>query len=138
MSPCSTELMKLLFGFTMTKIEYFESESFQKDFKKLVKKFPGLREDFAIVKKAAIELFHLHQIDNHSIFLLQGYETSGFRFYKLKKFACRALKGRGSQSGLRVIYAYDLSRQYLEFLEIYFKSEQKHETKERIERCVKR
>lgn len=122
----------------MTKIEYFESESFQKDFKKLVKKFPTLREDFSMVKKAAIELFHLYQIDNHSIFLLQGYGTTELQFYKLRKFACRALKGRGSQSGLRVIYVYDANRVCLEFLEIYFKADQEHETKERIERYIKR
>jgi hypothetical protein len=40
--------------------------------------------------------------------------------YKAKKFACRALKGKGVQSGIRVIYAYFKDDDKIELVEIYF------------------
>ena len=45
-------------------IEYFELPEFKRDFKKLHKKFNTLADDFATAKKAAIELFHLLDINN--------------------------------------------------------------------------
>ena len=43
------------------------------------------------------------------------------QIYKLKKFACKALKGKGVRSGIRLIYAFYPKKFEVEFLEIYFK-----------------
>ncbi len=85
------------------KIDYFETEEFAKDFRKLAKKFKTLADDIETAKKNAIELYHLHKIDNQSIFQIQEFKSDEMEICKLKKFACKALKGKGVQSGIRVI-----------------------------------
>jgi len=56
---------------------------------------------------------------------------------KVKKIACRSLKGRGVNSGLRVVYAYYKEEQKIVFVEIYHKSEKGNEDRERIEKNFK-
>ena len=113
-------------------IKYIESEPFKKDFKKLLKRFKTLQEDLETAKKAAIELFHVNKIDNQSVFQLTGFDHPTIEFYKIKKFACKALKGRGAQSGIRVIYAFNPGKMMVEFIEIYFKADKESEDKERV------
>ena len=118
-------------------IKYLESELFKKDFKKLLKRFRTLEEDLNTAKKAAIELFHLANIDNQSIVQISGFNHPEIKIYKLRKFACKALKGRGAQSGIRIIYAFNESKSTVEFIEIYFKADQENEDKKRIEEWVR-
>ena len=113
-------------------IKYDETEPFKKEFKKLKKRFPTLDEDLRIAKKNAIELFHLLKIDNQSVFLVPGLGNEKFQICKIKKFACKALKGKGVQSGIRIIYAYCLEKATVDFLEIYFKTDTENEDKERV------
>lgn len=117
-------------------IEYFELESFKKDFKKLQKRFPTLPDDFARAKKDAIELFHLSKINNQSVVLIPGFPYEKFKIYKLRKFACKSLKGKGIYSGIRIIYAYDQENKTVTFIEIYFKSDQLNEDRNRIESFI--
>jgi mRNA-degrading endonuclease RelE of RelBE toxin-antitoxin system len=105
-------------------ISYFQSKRFEKDFKKLTRRFRTLPEDLALAKRAAIELFHCQHVDNRSVFRVQGLQKHGVQIYKLKKFACKALKGRGVQSGIRIIYAFCVSKSWVQFIEIYFKADQ--------------
>ena len=87
-------------------IDYVELPEFKKDFKKLNKRFRTLSDDFKIVKRAAIELYHEKGIDNQSIFEITGINGKE-PVFKLKKFACKSLKGRGNKSGIRIIYTYN-------------------------------
>lgn len=118
------------------KIDYGETDEFAKDFKKLAKRFKTLADDIETAKKNAIELYHLHKIDNQSIFQIQsasgGLINDEIEIYKLKKFACKSLKGKGAQSGIRVIYAYHKNRLRIEFIEIYYKGDKKDENRERV------
>jgi len=115
------------------KIEYINSESFLKGLKKLTKKFKTLLEDLEVAKKNALELFHVHGIDNQSTVLIPGCVQKSLEIYKLRKFACKALKGRGIQSGIRIIYAFDPSALRVTFIEIYFKADQQNEDQLLIE-----
>ena len=115
-----------------SKINHGETPEFQKDFKRLLKKFKSLEEDLKLVKIAAIELFHIQKINNLSVFPIQGFCTEEIQVCKIKKFACKALKGRGSKSGMRVIYAFYCQSYKVEFIEIYFKGEKENECRERI------
>jgi len=115
-----------------SKINYGETPEFQKDFKRLFKKFKSLEDDLELVKIAAIELYHLQKINNLSVFPMQGFCTEEIQICKIKKFACRSLKGRGSKSGIRVIYAFHCSNLKVDFIEIYFKGEKENEDRERI------
>lgn len=105
----------------MSEISYGETPEFQKDFKKLFKKFKSLKDDLELAKIAAIELFHIQKINNLSIFPIQKFWTEEIQVCKIKKFACRALKGKGCRSGIRVIYTYFPSQNKIEFIQIYYK-----------------
>lgn len=50
----------------------------------------------------------------------------------MKRAACRALKGRGSASGLRLIYAYFRDEDAVELVELYFKGDKEQEDRGRI------
>ena len=115
-------------------IKYEETQEFKKDFKKLLKRFKSLAEDLATLKKAVIEIYHLKNIDNLSTFEIQGFSFGEFSFWKIKKIACKSLKGRGVKSGLRIIYKYYKNIAKVVFIEIYFKGDKENEDKERIKR----
>lgn len=116
-----------------SQINYDETEVFKRNFKKLSKKFKTLSDDIEVAKRNAIELFHLRKIDNRSIVLIPGYQHKKFQIYKLRKFACRSLKGKGVMSGIRIIYAYEADTKRVTFIEIYFKPEQENEDEKKIE-----
>ncbi len=119
-------------------MKYEETKKFTRDFKKLLKKFSSLVEDLEVNKQYRIELFHCEEIDSRSIFEIQGAgNTDELKFYKVKKFQCKSLKGRGAKSGIRVTYAYFPTEQKIVFLEIYFKAKQENESGQRIVDFIK-
>jgi len=122
---------------TPTKIEYNANNSFWKDLKYLLKKYQTLDHDLETAKRDAIELYHLKHINNRSIFPIQGFCTETIQICKIKKFACKALKGRGAKSGIRVIYAFHCQSYKVEFIEIYFKGNKENEDRDRIKEYLK-
>ena len=115
------------------KMKYRETKEFQKDLKKLEKKFRTLRDDLKVAQKSAIELFHVHNIDNRSIFKITDVGSNeDISFYVLKKFACKSIKGKGARSGIRITYAYIPKENMVVYIEIYFKGKKEIEDKERI------
>ncbi len=105
---------------------------FEKDFKKLSKGFRTLEEDFKTFVNTQLNLFHKQGIDNKGGLPISGLGIPNPKIYKAKKFACRSLKGRGVDSGIRVIYAYWEEGDKLEFIEIYFKGDKENEDRDRI------
>ncbi len=122
----------------MSPITYKNTSGFDKDLKRLIKKFRTLEGDIEVLKKNAIELFHLMNIDNNSVEPIPNFCSDELKVCKIKKFACKALKGRGVQSGIRVIYAYHVLTNKIEFIEMYFKGESENEDKERIKNYLSR
>jgi hypothetical protein len=108
------------------KIEYSAIDLFQKDLKSLLKKYRTLEEDLKTAKCNAIELCHLRGVNNKSIFRIKGVGTETIQIYKIKKFACKSLKGCGVKSGIRVIYAFYPAIHKVEFIEIYLKDDKKN------------
>jgi len=117
---------------TRVSLIYRETDGFKRDFKKLLKKFRTLESDLETAKKSAIQLLHIQKIDTGSIFKIPGFSALGIEIYKLKKFACRALKGKGANSGIRIIYAFQAQSNTVAFLEMYFKADQANEDRNRI------
>lgn len=105
---------------------------FERDLKSMVKRFRTLEEDMATLLRAQIVLFHKLGIDNKGVFQIPGFPFKEPKIYKVKKFACRALKGRGANSGLRLIYAYFEGADRIELVEIYFKGDREQEDRSRI------
>jgi mRNA-degrading endonuclease RelE of RelBE toxin-antitoxin system len=105
-----------------------ELVEFEKDLKILSKKFRTLKDDLEVVK-SVLELMPLERppfsfrIDN------LGLETC---IIKVKKIACRSLKGRGVNSGFRLVYAHFRHEQKIVFIELFHKSDKENEDRNRI------
>jgi hypothetical protein len=105
--------------------ELFE---FKKDLKTLTKKYKSLNDDLQVVKKV-LEVVP----DERPPFSFRidglGIETC---VIKIKKIACKSLKGRGVNSGLRLVYAHFPLEQRIIFIELYHKSDKPNEDRQRI------
>lgn len=104
---------------------------FERDLKKLLKKFRTLDEDLGVLKKVLASAGFCHPQPPFSFRIA----NLGFQqpiIVKIKKIACKALKGKGANTGLRIIYAYYPEEQLIKFIEIYFKADQENEDRRRI------
>jgi len=105
-----------------------ELAEFKKDLNSLLKKYRTLRDDLEVVKRV-LEVLpderppFSFRIDNLST------DTC---IIKVKKIACKALKGRGVNSGLRLIYAYFPEEEKITFIELYHKNDKEKENRKRI------
>ena len=105
---------------------------FKKDFKKLEKNYPTLKQDLEVFVKTQLKLSHKLNIDNGGIVQISGLSITVPKIYKARKFTCKSLKGRGSHSGIRIIYAYFKDDDRIELVEIYFKGDKEKEDRKRI------
>lgn len=105
---------------------------FQKDLKRLCKRFKTLKGDLKTFIKTELILFHKLKKDNKGVFQIPDLQIEAPKIYKAKKFACRSLKGKGVQSGIRVIYAYYEDVDRIELIEIYYKEDKENEDRSRI------
>ena len=119
-------------------INYATITAFEHEFKKLLKKYPSLEKDFATLRRAVIELYHVKNINPNAIFPIPGVGADGkYMAIKVKKFACQYLKGKGANTGLRLIYVYDPAKEQVTFLEIYCKADKANEDRARIKDFIK-
>ena len=105
-----------------------ELTEFQKDLKSLLKKYRTLNDDLYVVKQVLTTAPDARppfsfRIDDLTL------ETC---VIKVKKIACRSLKGRGVNSGLRLIYAYFKDPEKIIFVELYHKNDKENEDRQRI------
>ena len=105
---------------------------FEKDIKKLIKRFKTLEDDLKIFIKVELNLYHKLKKDTKGIFQIPGLNIENPKIYKAKKFACRSLKGKGVRSGIRLIYAYFEEQDKIELIEIYYKADKENEDRKRI------
>lgn len=107
---------------------------FDKDMKKLKKKYRTLEDDLEIFINSGLKAYHKIGKDNKGISPITGLRIKYPKIYKVTKFACRSLKTKGVRSGIRVIYAYYEDIDKIEFIEIYYKGDKDIEDRERIKR----
>ena len=105
---------------------------FDKDFKKLRKRFRTLDEDLKVFIEKQLKLFHKLGIDNKGCVRMFDLGISYPEIYKARKFACRSLKGKGAASGIRIIYGYYSNEDAIEFIEMYYKGDKANEDRQRI------
>lgn len=111
-------------------IRFTTCPEFDKDFKKLHKKYPSLDKDFDDLKNAMT----VNPIPLMTEKINWLGEDITLTIYKVRKFFCKSLK---SNSKIRVIYVYDEASemiQFIEFVEIYTKSDKDMEDRERIKK----
>lgn len=112
----------------MKKIQFEELLEFRKDLKHLLKKYRTLNDDLEVVKQDLNDEPGESPPFSYRINGL-GLETC---VIKVKKMACKAIKGRGVNSGLRLIYAYYESEARIVFIELYHKNDKENEDRKRI------
>ena len=105
---------------------------FERDMKRLLKRFRSLEDDLDNFIKTELKLFHKLGIDNKGVVQIARLGIQAPRIYKARKFACRSLKGKGAQTGIRVIYAYFEEDDMIELIEIYYKGDKENKDRERI------
>ncbi len=120
-----------------------ELDEFKKDLKTLLKKYRSLNEDLEVVKKILAVMPEERPPFSFQINDL-GIETC---VIKVKKIACKALKGKGVRSGLRLVYAYfeemkeivedevvvqEAQEEKIVMVELYHKSDKANEDRKRI------
>ena len=107
---------------------FLELDEFKKDLKSLLKKYRSLTEDLAVIKQI-LQVFP----NERPPF---SFEINDLKLnaciIKVKKIACKSLKGRGVNSGLRLVYAYFPEEFKIVFVELYHKNSQENENRERI------
>jgi hypothetical protein len=110
---------------------------FDRDLKKLKKRFKTLEDDLTTFINTQIKLSHELRLETSGIVPIRGLGINSPKIYKAKKFACKSLKGKGVQSGIRISYAYLEDLNKVEFIEIYFKGDKENEDRERIFKYIK-
>ena len=107
---------------------FVELDEFKKELKSLLKKYRSLTEDLAVIKQILLVFpnarppfsFEINDLKLNACII------------KVKKIACKSLKGRGVNSGLRLVYAYFPEEFKIVFVELYHKNNQENEDRERI------
>lgn len=105
---------------------------FEREFKKLLKRFRTLDEDLNTFIGVQLKLIHKLEKDNSGIVRMSDLGIDNPKIYKAKKFTCKSLKGEGARSGIRIIYAYYEEEDIIEFIEIYYKAQKANEDRDRI------
>ncbi len=113
-----------------------EHPGFRRDLKRLMKKYPSLKDDLKVLEKMLL-LAHCDQsVQPESLGLFKvsgiGFKVDGI--YIAKKFACRSLKGSGARSGIRVVYRFNTATGMIEYIEMFHKKEKPMADKDRIKK----
>ncbi|MDD4179008.1 MAG: hypothetical protein PHH14_03050 [Candidatus Margulisbacteria bacterium] len=102
---------------------------FAKDLGRLSKKrFRSLPEDLETLKK----VLSVFPSASQPVSFIIGNIPTRQDVIKIKKFACKSLKGKGANSGIRIIYAFHPEEQKIVFIEMYFKGDKENEDRDRI------
>jgi mRNA-degrading endonuclease RelE of RelBE toxin-antitoxin system len=112
----------------MNEIDFEELAEYKKDLKRLLKKYRTLESDLEDVRKDLN--------DEPGASPPFSYRIEGLGVFtcviKIKKIASDSFKGRGCNSGFRLIYAYFQEEQKIVFVELYHKNEKENEDRQRI------
>lgn len=100
---------------------------FDKEFKRLIKKYPTLNQDIKELEKVLVVL----PTGNGKNFTIIHQEEK-IKIIKTR-LACESLRGRS----MRVIYSYHEDTLTFMYIEIYFKGDKENEDRERIKRYLK-
>lgn len=98
------------------------------EFKKDLRKFRfDIEEDLERFKKA----LSVEPTNFNGAVKISNLGQGIYPVYKARKFRCKTLK-RGSKSGIRVIYTYNLKTDEIILIEIYFKGKKENHDLDRI------
>lgn len=108
-------------------MNFDELPEFQKELKRLSKKYKSLPEDLQEFCKV-VSVVPLGNSKHFNVII----QTELFYIVKARLF-CRYLKG----ASLRIVYSYFEKEGRIDFIELYFKGEKENENRERIKEYLK-
>lgn len=115
------------------KIKFETLPEYDKDLKRLLKKYRILESDLADVRK---DLNDEPGAQPPFSFQIDGLGITTC-IIKIKKIASDSFKGRGRNSGFRLIYAWFEKEERIVFVELYHKNDKEEVDRERILRNFK-
>lgn len=101
---------------------------FEKEFKRLFKKYKTLDDDLEKFKK--VLLMTPTGVGKNFVIV---HSSSTLKIVKAR-MACRALRDRS----LRIVYAYFEQNQLIEFIELYYKGDKENEDRDRLKEYMNR
>lgn len=110
-------------------INFQQTSEFNKELKKLSKKYKTLEKDFCQLKEIYLIIAPQGNGSKHWNLL---YENDTVKIYKVRMH-CDSTKGKF----FRVIYVYQLKTKIIEFIEVYYKGDKENENRERIKDYLK-
>ena len=117
------------------KIKSFQMlPAFEKELKKLVKKYPSLQKDFQDFQ-TFLEIYPTGLWTGDIVRINNLWEEILIPIYKARSFRCYSIAKNSNNSGIRIIYAYDTvseTIEFVEFIEIYHKWAKEMEDRNRI------
>lgn len=116
----------------MTFAKVSRRPEFEKDLKQLLKRYRSLEDDLNVFVNTQLVLFHKQKIDNCGLVHINNLGIKEPKIFKAVKFACKSLHGRGAASGIRLTYAFFEEADHIEFVQIYFKTDNENEDRARI------
>ena len=109
-------------------MKFEKLKEFKKDLKKISKKYRSISEDIEVVKKV-LEVSPSERPPFS--YRIDGLEVESC-IIKIKKIASKSFKGKGVNSGFRIIYAHFENEDKIVLIEVYHKSDKEIEDKKRI------
>jgi len=112
---------------------------FEKEFKKLSRKYPSLKDDLDTFL-LTLELDPIWEsiLSNHIVKIAWLWEDIKWDFYKVKKIVCKSIAWNSSNSWIRIIYKYSNENSIelceIEFIEIYHKNQKSNHDIDRIKK----
>ena len=116
----------------MVDVKFEAVPEFNKELKKLSKKYKLLNEGFEKFQKVLTNILPNHTPGTFKISGLGANVKTPI--YKVTHFRSKDFKGKGSRSGVRIIYAHMQCSEKIIFIEIYHKSNKPNHDIERIKK----
>ena len=112
--------------------EVLRLPEFERDMKRLLKRYKTLESDLEICIGNQLKLYHKLGKETGGTVRISDLDIEIPKIYKVLKFACRSLKGKGAKSGIRLIYGYYEREDKLVLIEIYYRGDKENEDRGRI------
>ena len=109
-------------------MNFISISAFDKDLKRLLKRYNSLNDDIENLK-TPLRLYPKSRPPFSFTISGLGLQQAIIKF---KRIPCQSLKGKGNNTGLRIIYTYIEETDTIVFIEIYHKNDKELEDRERI------
>jgi len=104
-----------------------QHKAFEKELSRLGKKYRTIPEDLRTFIDVSVRAVHLlgQKPEDMGHFPIQGLGIENHCCFIAKRFTCKSLMGKGSKSGIRVVYRFEKDTLDLLLIELFHKKDKK-------------